>query len=370
MTATADNLFGDASDISSDEGAEPPPKPEDVEGAEDREKQPVIGEDGEEEEVEIPETRIEVEIPKIKTNLGRNLHFVKLPNFLSVETRPFDPMTYEDEIDEDEMLDEEGRTRMKLKVENTIRWKTLKDEEGTEMKDEFGQPLRVSNARVVRWSDGSLSLHLGGEVFDIHTMLLQGDYNHLFVRQGTGLQGQAVFKTKLTFRPHSTDSFTHRKMTMSLADRSKKTQTIRVLPMVGKDPDAHRNEMIKKEEERLKASIRRESQQRRMKERAHHRGMDRAYLEDEEDDEDGPSIAALKEKYKQRGQQKEPRPSAQIYSSSDEDSFDEEREVRAQKRLTKAKQLHDSDDEESGGDDDDEPVKKIARIEESEDEED
>ena len=36
---------------------------------------------------EIPETRIEVEIPKINTNLGNNIHFVKLPNFLSVETR-------------------------------------------------------------------------------------------------------------------------------------------------------------------------------------------------------------------------------------------------------------------------------------------
>jgi len=28
-----------------------------------------------------------VEIPKINTDLGRQLHFVKLPNFLSVETR-------------------------------------------------------------------------------------------------------------------------------------------------------------------------------------------------------------------------------------------------------------------------------------------
>ena len=65
---------------------------------------------------EVPETRIEVEIPKINTSLGRNIHFVKLPNFLSVETRPFDENFYEDEIDEDEVLDEEGRTRMKLKV--------------------------------------------------------------------------------------------------------------------------------------------------------------------------------------------------------------------------------------------------------------
>ncbi|VDQ15647.1 unnamed protein product [Trichobilharzia regenti] len=39
-----------------------------------------------------------------------------MPNFLSVETRPFDPNYYEDELDEDEILDEEGRTRLKLKV--------------------------------------------------------------------------------------------------------------------------------------------------------------------------------------------------------------------------------------------------------------
>lgn len=30
--------------------------------------------------------------------------------------RPFDPATYEDEVDEDETMDEEGRTRLKLKV--------------------------------------------------------------------------------------------------------------------------------------------------------------------------------------------------------------------------------------------------------------
>lgn len=66
-----------------------------------------------EKEVEepIPERRIAVEIPKISVDLGSDLHFVKLPNFLSVETRPYDRETYEDEIDEEETLDEEGRAR-------------------------------------------------------------------------------------------------------------------------------------------------------------------------------------------------------------------------------------------------------------------
>ena len=69
----------------------------------------------------VPETRIEVEIPRVVASLGQTLSFAKLPNFLSVETRPFDAATYEDEIDEDEVMDEEGRARLKLKVENTIR---------------------------------------------------------------------------------------------------------------------------------------------------------------------------------------------------------------------------------------------------------
>jgi len=46
-------------------------------------------------------------------------------------------------------------------------------------------------------------------------------------------------------RPHSTDSATHRKMTLSLADRCSKTQKIRILPMAGRDPESQRNEMIK-----------------------------------------------------------------------------------------------------------------------------
>lgn len=34
-------------------------------------------------------------------------------------------------------------------------------------------------------------------------------------------------------------------MTMSLADRSTKTQKVKVIPIAGNDPDAHREEMIK-----------------------------------------------------------------------------------------------------------------------------
>ena len=47
----------------------------------------MIEDDENQEPEELPETRIEVEIPKVTTDLGHAQHFVKLPNFLSVETR-------------------------------------------------------------------------------------------------------------------------------------------------------------------------------------------------------------------------------------------------------------------------------------------
>ena len=105
---------------------------------------------------------------------------MKFRNFIS-DCRPFDPETYEDEIEDEDCLDEEGRARLKLKVENTIRWKIGFNDEGRAIKE--------SNARMVRWSDGSYSLHLGNEIFDVQKHTLQGvDNNHLFIRQGTGLQ--------------------------------------------------------------------------------------------------------------------------------------------------------------------------------------
>lgn len=293
----------------------------------------------------VPETKIECEIPYIQSDVGKEFHFVKLPNFLSVEPRPYDPEAYEDEIEEEENLDEEGRARLKLKVENTIRWRTSFDKEGNAVQE--------SNTRMVKWSDGSLSLYLGGEVFDVYRQPLQGDHNHLFIRQGTGLQGQAVFRTKLTFRPHSTDSFTHRKMTLSLADRSSKTSAIKILGTVGSDPDAHRGEMIKKEEERLRASMRRESKQKRIRERSTTgRGMSGNYLEpdrdgyDDSEDEGAISLNAIKNKFKRGADMSHAR--QPIYSSEEDASDIEDRKA---KKLDRAKALQESDEEDADDDD-------------------
>ena len=35
-----------------------------------------------------------------------------------------------------------------------MRWRFAKDANGDDLKDEFDEPVRESNARMVRWSDG------------------------------------------------------------------------------------------------------------------------------------------------------------------------------------------------------------------------
>jgi len=272
-----------------------------------------------------------------------------------VDTRPFDRDTYEDEIDEEETLDEEGRQRIKLKVSNTIRWK--------EHMNADGEMIKESNARMVKWSDGSMSLHLGSEIFDVYKQPLQHDHNHLFIRQGTGLQGQAVFRTKLTYRPHSTESFTHKKMTMSLADRSQKKHGVKILTQVGYDPDAHRTMNLKKEEEKLRQAIRAKSSQVKPKRNRDIIGMGSQDGEHDSDDEGAISIAAIKNTYKKNGMGL--KPGAAIYSSDD----DEESEVETKKpkkveKNSRSKAIKDSDSDEEeeddesnsySGSDDDEP---------------
>ncbi|XP_045142402.1 RNA polymerase-associated protein LEO1-like [Echinops telfairi] len=140
---------------------------------------------------------------------------------------------------------------------------------------------------MVKWSDGSLSLHLGNEVFDVYKAPMQGNYNHLFIREDTGLQGQAVFKSKLTFRPHSTDSATHRKLILPLA-RCSKSKKIRILPMASCDPESQHTTVMKKED-RLRASRHGESQTAPAREKQGLPGPSTSYggAESDRDEEEG-----------------------------------------------------------------------------------
>ncbi|OAF65419.1 hypothetical protein A3Q56_06851 [Intoshia linei] len=184
---------------------------------------------------------INTTIPRIKPDYGNNLYVIKLPAFLGIETKPFDAYTYVNEVDENELTNDEGCAKIKLKVENTIRWR----------KNPNAKYEMESNAKVVKWSDNSSTLHIGSEIFEVHDMPLQVDNCYIYIQNGEGLTAQRVLKRKLNFRPHSTDSFTYRKA-ISIADRSKKQQKMKVLNVVGSNPEFERAEKMKEEYEILR----------------------------------------------------------------------------------------------------------------------
>jgi RNA polymerase-associated protein LEO1 len=136
---------------------------------------------------------------------------------------------------------------------------------------------------------------------------------------------------------------THRKMTMSAVDHGSKIQKVKILTDLTKNPEAQRSEMIKKEEEKLKAVTRRENQQRRLREKQNSKALSASYLEDRYSDEDeSTSLNAIKHKFKSGGANSSSQRNS-IYSSTDSNDGESDRE----RRLNRAKASEtDASDEE------------------------
>jgi len=74
-------------------------------------------------------------------------------NILGVEHKPFDAARWDEEAEEVDEVDEMGREVKRVKLRNNImRWRYAPDADG--------QPTstRQSNARFVKWSDGSVQV--------------------------------------------------------------------------------------------------------------------------------------------------------------------------------------------------------------------
>lgn len=119
-----------------------------------------------------PDDNIEVAhlaLPQLPVRRTKEHWLARIPHFLRYVTTPFDSDTWDEEQEED-MLREEGfnsgfgndvGAASLLRTSNTIRWRY------TDLVDEDGARVPESNARIVRWSDGTMSLQVGSELFDI-----------------------------------------------------------------------------------------------------------------------------------------------------------------------------------------------------------
>ena len=152
---------------------------------------------------------------------------VRLTNVVGVETEPFDPETYVEQ--DDTYVDAEGKKRIQTPFQNIIRWRKVIDPEtGKPVIDpKTGEDKVESNARFVKWSDGSTQLLIGAEAFNVTEQDLSDRHDYLFGRHENckGLmQGQKKISGKMTFTPANLESATHKRLTRAIDSRHVKTK--------------------------------------------------------------------------------------------------------------------------------------------------
>lgn len=233
---------------------------------------------------------------------SKNLYLVKLPNFLGIDPRPFDPDTHMFE-DDTEDVDDEGKKVIRPTSETTIRWRFVRDENGNVITDEKGIPQMESNARLVRWADGTTHLILGGNEFlnatfePIHGKIDKKPKNvsssskstseedetpsltHLFALSRGNLC-HAQPKKKLLLTPFSLKSKVHKKLALSVLEKHKEEGRKVMLCVTERDPEKEKEQRERAEAERNKnlgMAKRLQSMQRKKQEK-----LSTSYLEEDE----------------------------------------------------------------------------------------
>jgi RNA polymerase-associated protein LEO1 len=146
--------------------------------------------------------------PMPSTN--REFAAMRIPNILTIERKPFNPLKFSEDVRNGfkELKTTQAKQAVQLmNPENVIRWRFKKSEEGQILTGDDGRPQYESNSRIVEWEDGSRTLFVGGEAFNVNDIpdrivLFEENTQEASVCHG-------FINTRLVATPRSLDSVTH-----------------------------------------------------------------------------------------------------------------------------------------------------------------
>ncbi|EDX12257.1 RNA polymerase-associated protein LEO1 [Drosophila simulans] len=172
--------------------------------------------------------------------------FLKMPYFIPVESEAYVPETFQDQMTEDDLKDEQSRNDFINRLKATVRWR------------ENENKTKESNAKIVRWSDGSQTFHVGNEVFDMMQHPVTVNQNHLYVRLDSCYQPQGLIKNKLTVRPMLDSNFgqSHVQALRNRATNKPQSGCVKVITNMGSNPEHDHNRRMKEELSKLRQESR------------------------------------------------------------------------------------------------------------------
>eukprot|EP00026_Physarum_polycephalum_P008496 Phypoly_transcript_08584.p1 GENE.Phypoly_transcript_08584~~Phypoly_transcript_08584.p1 ORF type:complete len:485 (+),score=154.58 Phypoly_transcript_08584:54-1457(+) len=247
---------------------------------------------------------------------------VKLPNIIGIQSKPYTPQSLEEELNSYEDEDDEGRKKKHGVPESQIRWRHV---EGTDVKE--------SNARIVRWSDGSMHLMLGNELLDMTMHDLHAEHLYLYARQPGFLHSQGRLNKKVVIRPASLDNKLHQKLSMSLAERNQKVSKVKLVTTTA-DPEVEKARREKAEEERIRRAQGETAAKNRIMRQY---GLEASYLEQTGDYDEPPAPAQPMRRERERERERTYRDNSRnlddfIVDDEEEDEDLEDRRASKKKR--------------------------------------
>eukprot|EP00933_Yihiella_yeosuensis_P062843 TRINITY_DN65849_c0_g1_i1.p1 TRINITY_DN65849_c0_g1~~TRINITY_DN65849_c0_g1_i1.p1 ORF type:complete len:407 (+),score=110.96 TRINITY_DN65849_c0_g1_i1:114-1223(+) len=213
----------------------------------------------------------------------------RLPNVISVENEAFKAESIRQTLLEGykEFKNTRGLNAVKLNnPENCIRWRFRKGTAGQMLTDEVGRPKYESNSRIVEWEDGSKTLHIGGEIYNLSTIedriqLYEKNSQDLYVCHGN-------VNKRIVATPQSLSSATHEALKRSQYRKYEATRRSIMMEKMDAEDAQQALELEKQDKKR------RELKQKAIGEES---GITAAFLDDD-DGGDGENVGDLKRAYK------------------------------------------------------------------------
>ncbi|KAJ1912205.1 hypothetical protein H4219_005689 [Mycoemilia scoparia] len=156
-------------------------------------------------DVEIFETEVTL-LKKVKPNDNKYILLGRWPNSLTLEAQPFEPEKHVDLLEAEHELNQKLQTGKKIprnrihqaydSIRNAILWRKV-------VEKQTGAIKRQSNTRVIRWSDGSLTLMTGGGAhhnIESHPLAAPQPYDQS--DGGSETTGSKIVANTLSHGPH------------------------------------------------------------------------------------------------------------------------------------------------------------------------
>lgn len=199
--------------------------------------------------------------PRSHTPMNDDVIMFNLPRFISVDPEPFSPTNFEEQLKEfikEKEQEGEGSKDSattngikdsiqfrKLQLLNTIRWRYAKTPSG--------ELYKQSNAKIIEWEDGTMSLKVGNEFFEIK--FNRNEDNILAFQGGQVLIGAFNVNKSIKVLPPSTNSIAHKILASTIQNNMKLRRTRKINTIVTKvDPElkARENEKALREIEKAR----------------------------------------------------------------------------------------------------------------------